>query len=148
MVFSPSCFPARARRVASASAPPALGRRRVSDTATLEAARSLFNEGDYLAAHELFEELWEATSGPDADCYKGLLQAAVALHHLSEGNGEGALRLYRGHRRYLAPYPPGHLGLDLGGFLEAMQRAFRPLLEGDPARPGVRQPRPRLEHAG
>lgn len=114
----------------------------VSSASTLEAARSLFNEGSYLAAHELLEELWEETSGPDADCYKGLLQAAVALHHLAQRNAEGALRLYRGHRRYLAPYLPEHLGLDLAAFLEAMRAHFEPLLRGEPEPAGAR---PRLE---
>ena len=97
----------------------------------LEAARGLFNDGRWLASHELFEELWEATEGADADCFKGLLQAAVAMHHLEEDNPEGALRLYRGHRRYLAPYLPSHLGLDLEGFLKEMQIYFRPVLEGE-----------------
>ena len=114
-----------------------------TNATVLEAARTLFNEGRFLAAHELFEELWESTSGPDADCYKGLLQAAVALHHLSEDNAEGALRLYRGHRRYLAPYAPTHLGLDLGGLMREMQRVFAPVLEGEPPA----QPLPHLTHA-
>ena len=106
----------------------------MNETRTLlEAARTLFNDGRYLAAHELFEELWEATSGPDADFYKGLLQASVALHHLEEGNPEGALRLYRGHRRYLAPYVPDHQGLDLDAFLADMRSVFGPVLEGHPA---------------
>ena len=112
-------------------------------TATLEAARRLFNEQSYLACHELLEELWEETQGSDADCYKGLLQAAVALHHLSRGNAEGALRLYRGHRRYLASYLPAHLGLDLAGFLRGMQAHFDPLVSGAGTLPSG--PVPRLE---
>ena len=52
-----------------------------ADTPTFVAAIELFNEGRYLASHELFDELWEATEGPDADFYKGLIQAAIALHH-------------------------------------------------------------------
>ena len=116
------------------------------DPATLEAARRLFNERSYLACHELLEELWEETQGSDADCYKGLLQAAVAMHHLSRGNAEGALRLYRGHRRYLAAYLPAHLGLDLAGFLRAMQAHFDPLVSGTGTLPGG--PEPRLERAG
>lgn len=113
----------------------------MSSSATLEAARTLFNQGAYLASHELFEELWSETEGPDADCYKGLLQAAVALHHLGQGNAEGALRLYRGHRRYLAAYLPAHLGLDLAGFLEAMRAYFGPLAEQRGTRPAGDPPR-------
>lgn len=113
----------------------------MSSRATLEAARTLFNQGAWLASHELFEELWSETEGADGDCYKGLLQAAIALHHLAEGNAEGALRLYRGHRRYLAPYLPAHLGLDLARFLETMRAYFAPLAEQRGSRPEGDPPR-------
>ena len=56
------------------------------------AAIELFDGGRYLAAHELLEELWEETEGAEANFYKGLIQAAIALHHFREGNLEGAAR--------------------------------------------------------
>lgn len=93
--------------------------------ATLAAAVTLFDGGRYLAAHELFEELWEATEGDDSDFYKGLVQAAVALHHLAAGNAEGAARLHSSHRALLARYQPEHLGLEVGRFLEEMRRRFQ-----------------------
>jgi hypothetical protein len=109
------------------------------------AALELFNGGRYLAAHELFEELWEATEGEDSDFYKGLIQAAVALHHLEEGRSEGARKLFAGHRRLLARYLPEHRGIDLVAFLAEMQRAFAEP-GADPAarpRPGLRRVRDR-----
>lgn len=111
-------------------------------TPTLRAAVDLFNRGRYLASHELFEELWEATEGADADFYKGLIQAAICMHHLDEGNTEGAAPLYRGHRRYLAGYRPSHLGLDVAGFLASMERCARPRLAG-----GQPDERPQLADA-
>ena len=93
--------------------------------AILEAAVDLFDTGRFLAAHELFEELWEATEGEDADFFKGLLQASVALHHLQAGNAEGARRLHGSHRALLARYQPVHLGLEVSRFLEAMRSLFR-----------------------
>jgi predicted metal-dependent hydrolase len=99
----------------------------------LRAAVGLFNQGKYLAAHEVLDELWEGTQGPDSDFYKGLIQASIALHHLAEGNAAGAARLYGSHRRLLAAYQPRHLGLDVAAFLAAMQRALAPALS---ARPG------------
>jgi len=112
----------------------------------LQAAVRLFDSGRYHAAHEELDELWEATSGPDSDFYKGLIQAAICLHHWSEGNLEGARKLYSGHRRYLAAYLPAHRGIDLAAFLASMQRALAPVLR---ARTGEAVPfpndaRPRL----
>lgn len=115
----------------------------------LAAAIELFNEGRYLAAHEVLDDLWEATEGPDSDFYKGLIQAAIAMHHFESGNLEGAVKLYSGHRRCLAGYVPAHLGLDVGAFLASMQAALRPVLraaEGEAVAfdPGTR---PRLVRA-
>ena len=102
----------------------------VADPATLRAAVELFNRGSYLAAHELFEELWEAGEGPDADFHKGLVQASVALHHLEEGRLEGAASLFRGHRALLARYAPTHLGIDVTALLEDMQATLRARMTG------------------
>lgn len=89
-----------------------------------------FNAGRYHDAHEAIERCWLATQGPDSDFYKGLIQASICLHHLERENVEGARKLYRGHRRLLAPYLPRHGGVDLEGFLEEMQRAVGPVLRG------------------
>jgi predicted metal-dependent hydrolase len=113
--------------------------------ATLRAGIELFDGGRYLAAHEVFEELWEATEGGEADFFKGLIQAAVALHHFQAGNLEGAAKLYSGHRRFLAPYRPLHAGLDIARFLREMQAFLGPVLERRPGEavpfPGDRRPR-------
>src|SRR5262245_14986019 len=95
-------------------------------SAAMRGGIELFNAGRYLAAHELFEELWEETEGADSDSFKGLVQAAVALHHFESGNLEGAQKLHGGLRRCLAAYLPAHGGLDLARFLTDLQ-AFLPL---------------------
>jgi predicted metal-dependent hydrolase len=118
--------------------------------ASLRAGVALFDAGRYLAAHELFEELWEGTEGPENDFFKGLVQAAIALHHFESGNLEGAVKLHAGHRRYLASYLPAHAGLDLARFLADMQAFFRPLLERGPEDSVAFEHtrRPRLARAG
>lgn len=110
-----------------------------------EAAR-LFDAGEYHAAHERLDRLWEGTEGRDADFLKGLIQACIAMHHYSRGNVEGAAKLYSGHRRYLAGYLPAHRHVDVAGFLAEMQRVLQPVVR---ARPGEVRPfepalRPRL----
>jgi predicted metal-dependent hydrolase len=98
----------------------------------LTAAFELFNRGRYLAAHEVLDDLWEETQGEAADFYKGLIQAAICLHHWQEGNAAGARKLYAGHRRCLAGYLPRYRGVDVAGFLEGMQRVLTPLLVAPP----------------
>lgn len=109
---------------------------------TLRAALDLFDAGRYLASHELLEELWESTEGPEADFFKGLLQAAIALHHFESGNLEGAALLYSGHRRCLSAYQPIHAGVEVTRFLSEMQAFLRPALGGNAAaaeRPRLRR---------
>ena len=76
-----------------------------------------FNRGEYFESHEVWEELWRACQGPEKMFYKGLIQAAVALHHAGRGNRGGAWTLYRRSRCALEPYRPCYLGLDLERFL-------------------------------
>jgi predicted metal-dependent hydrolase len=88
-----------------------------------------FNGGDFLDAHEAFEEAWLASQGADADLFKGLVQAAVCLHHLRRGNRVGAGGLYRGHRRLLGPLRPGRRGVDLVALLAEMEAHVAPRLD-------------------
>ncbi len=103
------------------------------DEVELGVAVELFNKGSYLAAHEVLDDLWEATAGPEEDFYKGLIQASIALHQLGEGKLEGAERLHRGQRKLLARYLPTHRGWDLARFLVAM----RARIEGGDAAPSI-----------
>jgi predicted metal-dependent hydrolase len=93
---------------------------------------ALFNEGRYEEAHEEFEKVWLSNEAGDADFFKGLIQASICLHHLQRGNLDGARKLASGHRRYLAAFLPVHRGLDVEGFLAAMQRFLAPLVESSP----------------
>lgn len=114
-------------------------------TAVFRAGVELFDAGRYLAAHEIFEELWEESEGADSDFYKGLVQAAIALRHFEEGNLEGAAKLYAGHRRCLARYVPVHAGIDLARFLAEMEACLGPVFRrrsGDsPSFRGAHHPR-------
>jgi len=102
------------------------------DAAAAESARrrglELFDAGEYHAAHEELERCWLASEGADSEFYKGLIQAAICMHHFQRGNLEGARKLYAGQRRLLGPYLPAHQGLDLVRFLAEMQRALAPVL--------------------
>jgi predicted metal-dependent hydrolase len=84
----------------------------------------LFNHRRFFACHEAWEELWVRERGASRQFYKGLIQAAVALHHLVSGNVHGANKLLAGSRKYLDPYRPTYLGIDLDQFLEDVGGCF------------------------
>lgn len=76
--------------------------------------------GRHFEAHEILEAFWVGYSGPDRDFYKGLIQAAVALHHAAHGNLDGAAAVAARARRYLTPYAPRHAAVDVDAMLRRL----------------------------
>ncbi len=90
-----------------------------------------FNQRDFFEAHEVWEDLWAASAGPERRFYQSLIQAAVALHHFGNGNLRGAVKLYHSSRDYMAPFGSPYLGLDTTRFWRQMERCFAEVLAGD-----------------
>jgi uncharacterized protein len=65
-----------------------------------------FNRAYFFEAHETLEDLWRETSGPLRLFYQGLIQLAVGLYHLSNGNRRGALNLLGKGLDKLATFQP------------------------------------------
>ena len=80
-----------------------------------------FNARDFFEAHEVWEDLWHETTGPDRRFIQALIQAAVCLFHFGNGNVRGASRLYKSSQDYMKPYPDRHWGLDVPGFWKQME---------------------------
>jgi hypothetical protein len=95
----------------------------------------LFNRADYFESHEAWERQWREPCGAERNFYKGLIHISVGLCHLYNGNGLGARKLYRSGRAYLEPFLPGHLGLDLQGFLSEVDRCFAVAAAAGPDEP-------------
>jgi hypothetical protein len=95
----------------------------------------LFNRGDFFEAHEVWESLWMDTAGPEKKFFQGLIQAAVGLCHFCNGNGRGAIKLYKSSRDYMHRYDRTFLGLDQDAFWQQMDRCYADLLAmPDPTR--------------
>jgi predicted metal-dependent hydrolase len=83
-----------------------------------------FNACEFFEAHEVWEDLWKNYSGELRLFYKGLIQAAVALHHFGNDNIRGARKVYRSSRGYLAQYGPLCQGLNVERFLAQFDACF------------------------
>jgi predicted metal-dependent hydrolase len=98
-----------------------------------------FNRAHFFEAHETLEELWRETSGPLRPFYQGLIQLAVALYHLLNGNRRGALNLLAKGLAKLAAYQPVCQGIDVDalcreaqGWLDRVRQAGATELTVDP----------------
>jgi len=87
-----------------------------------------FNAGDFFEAHEVLEADWLAAREPRKTLLKGLIHAAVALHHYRRGNGHGARVKYASCRRYLELRAGLSCAVDTVRLLAEMERFFAPLL--------------------
>src|SRR5262249_11990728 len=74
-------------------------------------ATALWNEGLFFEVHEVLEAVWQRESGDRRQALQGVIQIAVAWHHLAHGNPRGARTLLREGRARLAASPPETLPL-------------------------------------
>jgi hypothetical protein len=83
---------------------------------TLAEAQRLLDDGKPFHAHEVFEDAWKATDGPDRELWRGLAQLAVGLTHAARGNNVGAVSLLERGAANIEPFrgEPPH-GIDVAG---------------------------------
>jgi len=79
-----------------------------------------FNRREFFTCHELLEEIWLEETEEEKPFYQGIIQVAAAFHHYLNGNLTGTLSLLRQGAEKLRRCPPDSHGLDLGGFLAAL----------------------------
>jgi predicted metal-dependent hydrolase len=77
----------------------------------------LFNQAEFYDAHEVLEDVWRGSSGPEKKFLQALIQLAVALHHHSKGNLRGARSLLARSARNLKAYPAEFHGIAVGRVL-------------------------------
>ena len=84
----------------------------------------LFNAKEFFECHDAFEELWQEERTDRRLFLQGLIQAAVACHHLSNGNTSGAISQYTKSLDKLKQYPDDYMRLDMKTFRKEIERCF------------------------
>lgn len=77
----------------------------------------LFNNADFFAAHDYFEDLWIKSNRDDKLFYQGMVQISVGSFHLTCGNYKGALSQYRKGTNKLKMYVPYYKGVNIAKVL-------------------------------
>jgi len=91
-----------------------------------------WNEQRYYEAHDVLEQLWLKTISPDADFFKGLIQAAGAFVHLQKNFEHPthakhrrrlppAARLFRLAEKNLSIFAPRHHQLDVAALCQLLR---------------------------
>jgi hypothetical protein len=89
----------------------------------------LFNHRLFFEVHEVLEAQWLREAGDEKQFLQGLIQVAVAFHHLGNKNLRGALSLLHDGVEKIAPYQPVFLGIELQNFIAALQDCRDELLQ-------------------
>jgi hypothetical protein len=101
-----------------------------------------WNEQRYYEAHDVLEQLWLKTKSPDADYFKGLIQAAGAFVHLQKRFEHPlhakhskrlppAVRLCRLADKNLSRFAPRHHGLDVAALCKLLSRYADEIVASD-----------------
>jgi predicted metal-dependent hydrolase len=72
-----------------------------------------FNHRDYFECHETLEGIWNKEARPIRTLYKGILQVGVGCYHLLRGNYRGAVIKLDSGARYLEPFAPVCMQVDV-----------------------------------
>ena len=109
-------------------------------TRAIQHALALWNEQLFFEVHEVLEAVWRTTTGDIRQGLQGVIQIAVAFHHLAHGNQRGARSLLVEGRTRVASVPADVLhGLDLLALLQATAPLEAALASGQ--RPAAPPPR-------
>lgn len=88
----------------------------------------LFNEQEFFACHDVFEDYWSELVGPEKTFFQGLIHAAVCLFHFEGHNLTGARKMYGSFRGYVADFAPTFVGIDVDRLMAEMEICFKELL--------------------
>lgn len=100
-----------------------------------------FNRGDYYEAHDVLEDLWLESAGPNHEFYKALIQIAGAYvhmrkqfeqpHHPHHGRRLApAARILSSAIARLTPFAPIHMGVDVDALLAMCRDALDEIESG------------------
>ncbi len=107
----------------------------------LSRAAALAEAGLFFEVHELLEPAWFQAVPPLRTALQGLIQVAVAFHHLDQDNRAGALALLaEGHAKLAAA--PGALPVALAPWLGELARARAAIARGEAIEAVPPWPRP------
>jgi len=83
-----------------------------------------FEQGRYLDAQGIFENLRHEAEGAGREFFQGWALLAAALFHRDRGNRTGAGRCFQRARSHWGALGPEYAGLDLDAVLRAVEKAL------------------------
>ncbi len=95
--------------------------------AALRAGIAIYNQEEYHAAHDAWEDHWLSLESGTEDerLLHGLIQFTAAVYHATNRNWAGATGLAESAQEYLAPLPEDYRTVNLHTVMTALERISR-----------------------
>jgi len=93
-----------------------------------------FNQRAYFECHETLEGIWNKEPRPIRTLYKGILQVGVGCYHLLRGNYRGAVIKLDSGARYLEPFTPICMQVDVARLITDARALHTSLTQLGPER--------------
>ncbi|NOX18583.1 MAG: DUF309 domain-containing protein [Chlorobi bacterium] len=87
----------------------------------------LFNDSDFFAAHDFFEDIWTEAESEDKLFFQGLVQISVGSYHLICGNYSGSESQLRKGEEKLERYLPAFLNVNVEDLLRNIRKIISAL---------------------
>lgn len=91
----------------------------------------LFNEQQFYECHEVLEDLWRPTRGPNRLFLQAIIHFAVGFYHHQRGNQLGAERQLRKGLRKFGAYLPKYEGVESAGLFHKIQASLEQIQGGE-----------------
>jgi len=89
----------------------------------------LFNDSDFFAAHDFFEDIWMEANKTDKLFYQGLVQVSVGCFHLICGNLNGAKSQISKGINKLLDFIPEYNNLEVANLISKLEKIIIDLNE-------------------
>lgn len=101
----------------------------------------LFNEADYFAAHDTWEDVWHGVQDRRREqFYRAVIKGAVSLVLLQSGRAVGARQVFVDCVEQFEGLPDIFMGLDIKEHIERLRHAIQPAIDDLEARDVVIDP--------
>lgn len=101
----------------------------------------LFNEADYFAAHDTWEDVWHQVQDRRREqYYRAVIKGAVALVLLQSGRAVGARQVFVDCVEQFEGLPDVFMGLDIKQHIERLRHAIQPAIDNLESRDVVIDP--------
>lgn len=93
-----------------------------------------FNQSEFYAAHEYFEDAWRDTPDESREFYRALLHISGGYYRLTQDRPKAAKKFFTRAQHWLKRFPSPHMGLDIDSIRTHLERLIVQIDAGKPAK--------------